>query len=626
MESEEGIINSRVKFDEPKEGISMAGELLEAFQRHAHRTLLVDVQSGREWTGRKLLDSVGRVATNLNRQVGVKADDVVLMMCDHTGEEILLALGLVLAGGAFYGSSPTDGYPEVEALCEIVQPQLIATNSRLHNIVAELKRNFSGLQNVPIVWIDNPTKSTPINGDLNGNYALDNNNNNADLNYYLDIMQKDNVYLLDDLLNGPIDETLLNQVAYESIDAKRHHLTYMLTSGSTGRPKVVPSTHEELIHGIYSMKSANKYCVGSADETKSKRAKWPLMPLDENSILAGDLPLDHGAGVNTMFLSICNGSKFIIMPAYDVDTFWQSVQDYQITSSIASTTFTYKLLCRLKSLIDSGETSKWDLSKFRYISCAGSKMAFIDLVREINKVYEHINISQCYGCTEIGFLTMLSIDDCRTHLHSTGHLFPGITAKVVDPNTSKLMGPNERGELRVLSKSKFKGYRCHPSDDPEKLVAACHDEQGFYRTGDQAHYDEDHRFYIHGRFNDTLFLMQDWKIMPVELEEVVNLHPLVEYSAVVGVPDKDLPGCDAPKAFVKLIPTESKKYRELENDDLRKRLETQDHKFIAEDVYRFVAERTAEPKHLKGGVRILNEFPRVGLLNKIDRKALLRID
>lgn len=630
METEEALLKPAIKYDEPSNGANMAKTLYESFTKNANRTLLVDAQNNCHWTGKQMLEAACRIGGNLIKQVGLKPNDVVMSICEHNSDEIMFALGIIMAGGALYGSSVLDGYEEEKVLCELVPPSVIAANSRLHQMVLELKKNVKGLENTRIVWIDNPTKPSIAQAtDQN------NNNNNDDTSYYSQLIERDQVILFDDLIKGPLDEALIKRVINEGIKPEEHILTYMLTSGSTGRPKVVPSTHEELMHGIAGMISAATYTVPDQNSPSSKStlngySSHPsdsiILPVNKDCVFSGDLPLDHGAGVNIMFLSFAVGAKFVVMKSYDEDTFWQSVNDHKITTSIASTTFAYKLMLRLKSVIDAGQANKWNLDSLKLIACAGARLAFVDLIKEIKKVYKHISVRQCYGCTEIGFISMPTGKDSQAHIDSVGRLFPGLLAKVVDRETGKLCGAHERGELLVWSRSAFKGYRCHKNDDALKLYQDCHDEKGFYRTGDQVHYDEEERFFVHGRFKDTLILMQDWKILPAELEDIIDQHPLVEFSTVVGMPDPDLVGCHAPKAFLKLIPVDSKKFSDIKSSKLKEKLLSKDIEFIERDVYNFVAQRTAQPKHLKGGVRVLESFPRVGLLNKIDRKALKAMD
>lgn len=652
------LLKSRVDFTRPPENTNMARELLEAFKRHSARVLLVDTRSGREWTGAKLLDHCGRIATGLVRRVGLQINQVVMTICDRNDSEISVALGLVLSGAAIYATTPTDGYKEAEVLCELVRPQVLVISSAYHDRAIKLRQNVAGMQETKIVWIDRPQVAAAAaqsngfshtNGHSNPTETtktlVDENNNEpeAEASHRDSIestIKRDGVLLIEQLELEPYDTKLIDSIANELIEPEEHILTYMLTSGSTGRPKVVPSTHAELVWGLFSMISAAKNPFSRGDLQKQpldankcdgvqQAGGSYLLPLSKDDVVAGDLPLDHGAGLNTMFLALWLGAKFIVMPSYDADVFWQSVNDFKVSFSISSTTFCYKLFSRLKGLVEENETNEWDLSSFKYITCCGAKLAFIELVNEVLKHYPHIRVTQAYGCTENGFISIVHKDETPEFLNSTGYIFPGLVVKVVDPNNNeRALERNKRGELMIWSRSLFKGYRCHRDDDATKVFADCHDDQGvFYKTGDQAHFDEAAHLYIHGRFKDTLVLMEDWKILPAELEEVVNEHPLVEQSVVVGVPDPNLPGCHAPKVFVKLYQAADAQLSQLtDGGELVARLNSNDLDFIAGHIYDFVASRTARPKHLTGGVRILDEFPRVGLLNKVDRKALRAMD
>lgn len=647
------ILESRFKYVHPPEGTNVAREFIRAFRSHGDKTILVDTATEREWTGNSILEQSARIASGLIQRAQVKPDDVVLMMCEHTGDEILFAVGSVLAGGALYSAGPDDGFEEQRTLCEIVRPDVIAASSRLHQVLVELKRKVSGLEQVKIVWIDDPiSPAKPVNSarvitndmtqvENDSSTANNNNNNNADVSYYLDLIRQDEVILLKELLESKLDMDAVERVANDGIIAAKHHVIYMLTSGSTGTPKVVPTTHAEFTHSIY--------CMFSATQPPDNGQK-PLWPLTKDSVIAGDLPLDHGAGVNNMFLSLFLGCKLIVMPAYNAELFWQAVSDYKISYSFSSTSFTYHLLNRLKRVILDKEINgdkpqdvvgrSWDLTGFQYLACAGAKVAFVDLINEVCAVYDHIHVCQAYGATEMGHMSAVHIDECRKFTDSVGYLMPGMKAKVVDRDTGEIVKFNEMGELHVFARSKFNKYRSRLGQrEDERMLADAHDSDGYYKTGDKAHFDQAGHLYIHGRFKDTLTLPSDWKILPTELEEIINKHPLVAQSAVIGLPDPDLPGLDKPRAFVRLLGSiEAEQlfssfnlgHRDASTSELNvqevERLHVaynkRDMDLIAKDIHDFCAGRTAPQKRLTGGVRILEKFPSTGLLGKIDRKAL----
>lgn len=610
-------LKSKIKMDLPAgENLNMASLLLEAFRRHSDKTLLTDATSGLQLTGADIAKQVKSIVSNLLVGNLMKPGDVVMTLCEHNVLEVVVAFSVIVAGGSLYGIKVEDGFSEWLSYCQLVRPQVIVTESRLHQQVRELKQQLA-IDDLRIIWLDNPTKASRSEED-------DANNNAFEPDYYDALIKEDQVVLFDKSLLGgadckPIDDNLFKEETINGrIKADKLAMTYILTSGSTSRPKVVELLHKHVVYTMFSLISATRHPVEGGGMT---------LPFREGAeVFAGDLPLDHGAGITTIAMAMYQGFNLVVFAEGDVELYLQSVAKYKISSAIASTMFSFRLLTRLKELIKSNclLPKYGDLSSLKFIACCGSKVAFADLVKEIqsHEMFKHLIVSQCYGATEIGYMTTLQVRDTCDKLHSVGNLMPGMLARVVDPESGKPCGPHERGQLHIYCESKFEKYMCHKADDPQRMVANCHDERNFYLTGDQVHYDEQQRFYVHGRYKDTLVLMEEWKILPAELEELVDQHPLVQLSAVIGTPDPELPGCHAPKAFIKLISSNSPDFERLESEELRGKLLSKDLEFIGRDIYNFVASRTAKPKHLRGGVKILDQFPTNGILKKIDRKAL----
>jgi acyl-CoA synthetase (AMP-forming)/AMP-acid ligase II len=91
----------------------------------------------------------------------------------------------------------------------------------------------------------------------------------------------------------------------------------------------------------------------------------------------------------------------------------------------------------------------------------------------------------------------------------------------------------------------MKGYWRKPEETAEAL------RQGWYHTGDLGYMDKDGYIYIVDRKKD-LIISGGFNVYPKEIENVLNLHPAVLESAVVGVPH-ELWG-ETPLAFIILKP------------------------------------------------------------------------
>ena len=97
------------------------------------------------------------------------------------------------------------------------------------------------------------------------------------------------------------------------------------------------------------------------------------------------------------------------------------------------------------------------------------------------------------------------------------------------------------GELQVRTPALSAGY-ADGTDLGDRLT-----DDGWFRTGDVGHVDDDGFVWIDGRLSDMIN-RGGLKVFPAEVEEVLRLSPDVADVAVVGVPDDRLG--EVPWAFV----------------------------------------------------------------------------
>jgi long-chain acyl-CoA synthetase len=75
------------------------------------------------------------------------------------------------------------------------------------------------------------------------------------------------------------------------------------------------------------------------------------------------------------------------------------------------------------------------------------------------------------------------------------------------------------------------------------------DDEGYFKTGDMGRVDEDGFLFITGRIKEMLIIGGE-NVFPREIEEVLNLHPAIHDSAVIGMMDESRG--EVPLAFVEL--------------------------------------------------------------------------
>jgi long-chain acyl-CoA synthetase len=108
---------------------------------------------------------------------------------------------------------------------------------------------------------------------------------------------------------------------------------------------------------------------------------------------------------------------------------------------------------------------------------------------------------------------------------------------------------DEDGELRISGPNVMKGYLNLPEES-----AAAFDELGYFRTGDIGRIDPEGFVSITGRLKEMLIVGGE-NVFPREIEEVLNAHPAVHASGVVG--REDPVRGEVPVGFVELEEGES---------------------------------------------------------------------
>jgi acyl-CoA synthetase (AMP-forming)/AMP-acid ligase II len=148
-----------------------------------------------------------------------------------------------------------------------------------------------------------------------------------------------------------------------------------------------------------------------------------------------------------------------------------------------------------------------------------------------------------YGVTECSpTIAQTRVDAPRSDT-SIGPPFPGVEIKLVGSDR-KPVPDGEAGELWVRGPNVMKGYYRAPEE-----TSAVIDSEGWFNTRDLARL-EDGNLYIVGRTKD-LIVHRGFNVYPAEVEAVLNAHPAIEQSAVIG---RLVEGDEEVIAFVQSVP------------------------------------------------------------------------
>ena len=302
----------------------------------------------------------------------------------------------------------------------------------------------------------------------------------------------------------------LDDIAFKSFpepvfpaQAQEEDLAVMLyTSGTSGKPKGVMLTHGNLCANLNQI-----------------RAHVELFPTD---IALGVLPQFHSFGMTVLtLLPLTVGFRAVYAARFMPHRIVKLMREHRPTLFIAIPSM-YNALLALK------DATTDDFSSFRYVVSGGEPLpnAVFDRMRE------RFGVTLCegYGLTETAPVS----NWCRGfefRQHSVGKALPGITQRIVDTATGRTLGPTSDGEVQMRGPNVMRGYFKLPQETANAFTA-----DGFFRTGDIGHHDRDGHLMITGRLKEMLIVGGE-NVFPREIEEVLNQHPTVNASGVVGLTD-----------------------------------------------------------------------------------------
>ncbi len=142
-------------------------------------------------------------------------------------------------------------------------------------------------------------------------------------------------------------------------------------------------------------------------------------------------------------------------------------------------------------------------------------------------------ILERYGMTETGMNASNPYDGDRV-AGTVGYPLPGVSLRIADPETGRVLPDGEIGMIEVKGPNVFAGYWRMPGK-----TAAEFRVDGHFITGDLGMIDE--RGYVHivGRGKD-LIISGGFNVYPKEVEAEIDAIPGVVESAVIGLPHPDL--------------------------------------------------------------------------------------
>lgn len=272
------------------------------------------------------------------------------------------------------------------------------------------------------------------------------------------------------------------------------------TSGSTSRPKGVTHTHFSLL--------------------ANTRIQVATREIDENTIWLVSTGVGYVAGLSGVTMPAFRaGCTLVLVPELKADNLLQAIDRYHVDTTLVLPTM-------LLEMLESPLVDTLDLSSLKACFVAGDECSH-DLYQRFRKRMGY-DLLQAFGMTECeGYLSNRSSGQNRNA--TVGKPAEGIRLRLVDTDGNDV-ATGEKGEILVQGESVMKGYW----EDPENTRGALRD--GWLYSGDVATCDQD-GFYTFCERIREIIIHGGSNVGPHEVEDVIDSHPDVKKSCVVGVPD-----------------------------------------------------------------------------------------
>ncbi len=278
-------------------------------------------------------------------------------------------------------------------------------------------------------------------------------------------------------------------------------MAIMYTSGTTGNPKGVMLSHRNMVSGAISLSIACE--------------------VDFNDTIGHVAPLTHGAN----FLSHVAwlfGLTQVVYDKFEPHLFIQHLEEDQI-----SIIFLVPTMVNLMVQHEQFDPAK--LKTIKSINMAGSPIAAAKLQEALNKI--GTKFVETYGQVEAPMcISIMPRNELQNRLDSCGRIGPFVDVKIIDDEGNELPA-GEVGEIIAKGPLVMQGYWNNDKATQDTL------KDGWLHTGDLGKLDNNGYLYIVDRKKEVI-ISGGVNIYPREVEEVLNKHPFVKETCVIGVPDE----------------------------------------------------------------------------------------
>ncbi len=289
------------------------------------------------------------------------------------------------------------------------------------------------------------------------------------------------------------------------VDDAEDGAVVIYTSGTTGKPKG----------------AVRRFGAGQALGFAAFMERVPLRRSDRHLCVC---PLYHSTGLGFAAMTLMVGGAVVIEPEFEPIRFLRAIERERITTTAVVPTLLHRLMA-----LDADVLGAHATQSLRVMVCGGAALP-APLANRTLDAFGDV-LYNFYGSTETGLVTVATPEDLRAAPGTIGRALHGVSVRLLGDDGAEV-AQGAVGELFTRSAMLVEGYHA----DEGATRASMRD--GHFSVGDLATVDAAGRYMIAGRRRDMV-ITGGVNVYPAEVEGVLDAHPAVAQSAVIGVPDEE---------------------------------------------------------------------------------------
>ena len=299
---------------------------------------------------------------------------------------------------------------------------------------------------------------------------------------------------------------LFDKSSEYSLPEENDEALVLHTSGTTSRPKIVPLTNKNIFSSAVNISKS--------------------LELSEIDHCLNIMPLFHIHGlIAILATSIKVGASVCASNGFNAIKFLELAKSEKITWYSGVPTMHQAILLRTEKNLELAK----DL-KLRFLRSSSASLPPA-VFEKLNSIFK-CPVIEAYGMTEATH--QMTSNPLPPKIQKPG--FVGIPAGpdvcIMDDN-DKILNQGETGEVCIKGNNVTLGYDNNPVANKNSFT------NGWFRTGDQGYFDQDGYLKISGRLKEIINKGGE-KISPLEVDNILMDHPLIEQAVCFGYEDKML--------------------------------------------------------------------------------------